>query len=100
MKILHLNLKKEYFDAIKSGEKKYEYREYNEYWKKRLGMRHYEEVHFKCGYPKKDDHEKIIVKKYAGYVVKEIKHKHFGNDGEDDNPIKVYAIFTSGWDSY
>lgn len=36
MKILHLTLKKKWFDMILSGEKKEEYREFKEYWKKRL----------------------------------------------------------------
>ncbi|WP_368859293.1 ASCH domain-containing protein, partial [uncultured Fusobacterium sp.] len=29
---LHLNLKKEYFDEIKKGTKKIEYRSKNQYW--------------------------------------------------------------------
>lgn len=36
MKILHLTLKKQWFDMIKSGEKKEEYREVKEYWIIRL----------------------------------------------------------------
>jgi hypothetical protein len=36
MKVLHLTLKKKWFDMIASGEKKEEYREYNHYWVKRL----------------------------------------------------------------
>ena len=96
MKVLHLNLKKEYFDAIKSGEKEFEYREYNKYWTKRLCQVHYDEVHFKCGYPKKDDHEKIIIRKYVGYVLRDIRHKHFGNENLSDPQIKVFAIYTSG----
>jgi hypothetical protein len=35
-KILHLNLFKKWFDEIKSGEKKEEYRDKKEYWTKRL----------------------------------------------------------------
>lgn len=37
MKILHLNLKKKWFDMILSGEKKEEYRAFKPYWNKRLG---------------------------------------------------------------
>lgn len=40
MKILHLTLKKKWFDMIASGEKKEEYREIKPYWEKR----------FICGY--------------------------------------------------
>src|SRR6478609_2178429 len=36
MKILHLTLKKKWFDMIASGEKKEEYRELKPYWAKRL----------------------------------------------------------------
>ena len=32
MKTLALSLKKQWFDMIKSGEKKEEYREFNEFW--------------------------------------------------------------------
>lgn len=36
MRILHLPLKKEWYEMIESGEKREEYRERSEYWKKRL----------------------------------------------------------------
>lgn len=36
MKVLHLTLKKKWFDMIASGEKKEEYREIKEYWVNRL----------------------------------------------------------------
>lgn len=36
MKILHLTLKKKWFDMIASGEKKEEYRQDKIYWKRRL----------------------------------------------------------------
>lgn len=35
--ILHLNLKKEWFDLIASGQKKEEYREIKPFWNKRFG---------------------------------------------------------------
>jgi hypothetical protein len=35
-KVLHLNLKRKWFNMIKSGEKKEEYRELTNYWFKRL----------------------------------------------------------------
>ena len=54
-KILHLTLKKEYFDQIKGGEKTSEYRLYKPYWVKRLmnkdgTFRHYDLIHFRNGY--------------------------------------------------
>jgi len=36
MRILHLTLKKQWFDMILSGEKKAEYREVKDYWARRL----------------------------------------------------------------
>lgn len=96
-KILHLNLKKEYFEDIKNGNKLFEFREYNEYWTKRLENKEYDEVHFKLGYPKKDDEEKIIIRKYLGYEFRDIRHKHFGNDNPSCKQIKVFAIFTNGF---
>lgn len=39
MKILHLTLKKKWFDMIASGEKKEEYREIKPYWFRRLVLK-------------------------------------------------------------
>ena len=64
MKILHLTLKKKWFDMIASGEKKEEYREYKHYWSRRLWTRDefigldggyfnkYDIVRFRNGYAK------------------------------------------------
>lgn len=52
MKILHLTLKKKWFDMIASGEKKEEYREIKDYWTKRLDGRDYDVVYFRNGYAK------------------------------------------------
>lgn len=77
--MLVFNLKKEWFDKIKSGEKTHEYREYKPYWKNRLEkcigadfsatrLRHgniivIEYPHFisfVCGYAKKEDKTKSL----------------------------------------
>jgi len=60
MKILHLTLKKKWFDMILSGEKKEEYREPKQYWISRLfdeGLLFYDHkefdiIRFKNGYQK------------------------------------------------
>lgn len=61
MKVLHLVLKRKWFDMIASGEKKEEYREHKMYWKKRLvkdGYWHsqvckdFDIVRFRNGYAK------------------------------------------------
>jgi len=52
MKILHLTLKKKWFDMIASGEKKEEYREIKVYWAKRL-LKNYDAILFRNGYGEK-----------------------------------------------
>lgn len=47
MKILHLTLKKEWFDMVASGEKPEEYREIKPYWQSRLEGKHYDAVQFR-----------------------------------------------------
>lgn len=66
MKVLHLTLKKRWFDMIASGEKKEEYREIKMYWATRLqggfpstfgidrsvsaDFKEYDYIHFRDGY--------------------------------------------------
>lgn len=55
MKILHLTVKKKWFDLIASGEKTVEYREIKPYWVKRLldseiKPKHFDIVRFRNGY--------------------------------------------------
>jgi len=54
MKILHLTLKRKWFDLIASGKKTMEYRENKPYWQKRLlnggDPKHFDIVRFKNGY--------------------------------------------------
>lgn len=86
MKILTLNLNKEYFDEILSGNKKEEYREVKEYWTKRLKQK-YDRIVIKCGYPKSEDISKEIWFEWNGFIKKKINHKHFGS-----KEVEVYAI--------
>lgn len=82
--MLTFNLKKQWFDKIKSGEKTHEYRECKLYWQKRIivqrGLFYYLnnncfvsvtkegkltdnlnlDCEFVCGYAKKDDKEKRL----------------------------------------
>ena len=51
MGTLNLTLKKKWFDMILSGEKKEEYREIKQYWRKRLNKRH-DYIKFTNGYGK------------------------------------------------
>lgn len=71
--MLTFNLKKEWFEKIKSGEKTHEYRIDNDYWATRiLNYIDYCNEHgkpmticFKCGYPKSDEKDKIL---YANVI--------------------------------
>lgn len=65
MKRLTLPLKKQWFDMIKSGEKKEEYRSISDYWRKRLidksgNFKRFDIVTFTCGYPSKYDIGRFI----------------------------------------
>ena len=87
MKTLYLPLKAEYFDEIKSGEKKYEYRRVNKFWRKRLSGRNFAKIVLMKGYPKKDDKSRRIERPWRGHHLEIITHKHFG-----DKPVEVFAI--------
>lgn len=52
MIILDLVMKGYWYDKIKIGHKKCEYREIKEYWKKRLFSKPYTHVRFRRGYSK------------------------------------------------
>ena len=87
MATLTLALKAQYFDEIKAGTKKFEYRKITEYWKKRLVERKYDTIVFTKGYPKRDDLSRRIEFPYRGYEVHTITHEFFGNV-----PALVFAI--------
>lgn len=84
---LQLAVNGEYFDQMKSGEKKFEYRLQSDYWRKRLVNREYDRLIITRGYPKRDDQSKRINIPYCGYELQSITHKHFGPD-----PVNVFAI--------
>lgn len=69
--MLTFNVKKEWFDKIKSGEKTHEYRVVKDYWFKRLFLYSYIQARqtmiplhskciFCCGYPSKQDLQKRL----------------------------------------
>lgn len=53
MKVLHLNLHREFFAQIAAGTKRVEYRRRTPYWRSRLEGRHYDAVQFRNGYATK-----------------------------------------------
>lgn len=70
MKTLTISLKRQWFDMIKSGEKKEEYRDNSEYWQRRLyrsmdandaEFKQFDRLVFTLGYPKSGDKERRLV---------------------------------------
>ena len=86
-KALILNLKGEYFDQIKAGEKTEEYRLVKPYWTNRLEGKEYDKVIVLRGYPPAGAVKRRLDFPWRGYEIKTIVHPHFGNE-----PVKVYAI--------
>lgn len=88
---LFLHVKGEYFDQIKSGEKKEEYRLVCPYWIARLVDRKcpYDGIHIFRGYPRNDswNPDNFQHFPYKGYEIKMIKHPHFG-----DHLVQAFAI--------
>jgi hypothetical protein len=83
MRTLTLIVKGEYYDQIKSGEKKHEYRIIKPYWIKRIDGREYDQIIVKHGY----SNCRTLVRPWKGYTIEIIKHKLFGVD-----EVQVYAI--------
>ena len=80
VKILHLTLKKEWFDLIASGKKKFEYREIKLYWTNRLfkkehpnRLRNYDYIVFRNGY--RVDSPRLNVE-YLGLSIKKFNGKN------------------------
>ena len=51
-KVLHLVLKRKYFERIYNGTKKTEYRDFTPYWQKRIEGKHYTHIKFQLAYTK------------------------------------------------
>ena len=86
-RVLHLAMKGQYFDEIRSGEKPEEFRLCTPFWAKRLEGRDYDEIQLTRGYPAKGDVERHMTRPWRGWQRKTITHPHFGPD-----PVEVYAI--------
>jgi hypothetical protein len=92
-RILHLTIKKKWFDLIASGEKNIEYREAKPYWDKRLcqdnGLtKTFDEVHFKNGYNKKCPFMRIV---FSGIIYTSLNF-HKPTQGEKLKTRRFYAI--------
>lgn len=89
--ILHLHVKTEYFNAIKSGEKTREYRLAKPYWEKRLEVPFLEYSGVIIYNAYKPGSENRLEFPWRGWTKETRTHKHFGAD-----PVEVYAIHLAG----
>lgn len=78
-----MTIKREFFDQIKAGKKKEEYRLRTEYWTDRL-KKNYLFICFRAGY---DKNSPILYVEYLGKKKKMIKHPFFG-----DKSVPVFEI--------
>ncbi len=85
--LLHLPLKREFFEAIREGSKVEEYRLFNDYWKKRLEGREYSGIVLTLGYPPAGDDSRRLRRPWQAYTIKTITHPLFGAE-----PVRVFAI--------
>jgi hypothetical protein len=85
---LFLHVKEKYFNQIKSGEKKEEYRLVKPYWTERLN-RNYDGIYIFKGYPKKDSWSKdnFLRFPWRRFEIRMIKHEEFG-----EHPVQVFVI--------
>jgi len=96
MKILHLTLKKQWFDMILSGEKKEEYREIKPYWSNRFiggetDFNQWDVICFKNGYKK--DSPKFFIN-LEGIDIGFGKQKWGGNPDRHQYILSLGPIIT------
>lgn len=85
---LILPLKRKWFEAIKAGTKREEYRLDNEYWQRRLTGKTFDRIILTLGYPKRDDHARRIVLPWRGYRKITIASEEWNNELR-----QVFAIY-------
>jgi hypothetical protein len=84
---LFLPMRREYFEQVKAGTKKDEYRLVNNYWRNRIEGKTFDRVILTLGYPRSDDNDRRFVLPYRGYVIMQITHPYFGTE-----PVNVFAF--------
>lgn len=87
MPILHLPLKRVYFEQIQRGVKPLEFRLCTPHWEKRLQGRTYDGIVLTLGYPAAHDQSRRLYRQWRGATIQTIEHPHFGT-----LPMQVYAI--------
>jgi len=89
---LTIPLKAGYFNAIKAGEKREEFRLRTPYWRRRLErMQPGDMLVLTLGYPDRSDANKRLTLPWRGMRETTITHPHFGPD-----PVEVFAIDVQG----
>lgn len=90
--VLTIPVKGVYFDQIRDGTKRDEYRLVNDYWRKRLEGRSYDSVVLTRGYPKAGgiEGQTRITRHWRGFRQQLLTHEHFGPD-----QVQVFAIDVS-----
>ena len=86
-RVLTLRLKRKWWEQIRDGVKTVELRLANEYWRKRLVGRSYDEIHLWCGYPPGTDISKLLIRKWELVAKESIIHEEFGSE-----PVEVFVI--------
>lgn len=81
---LFIIIKRKYFDQIKDGTKKEEFRKVTDYWTNRLKGKTYKYIIFQAGYS--STNPRLLVE-YKGLLQRTIKHEFFGSE-----PVEVFAI--------
>lgn len=87
MAILHLPLKRIWYEQILSGEKIEEFRLVSPYWTRRLEGSQFDGIVLTLGYPPREDSSRRIERPWRGMRRTMITHPHFGPDA-----VEVFAI--------
>ncbi len=86
-RILTLHLCRKWWEQIRDGAKKNEYRLCSPRNATLLERRGYDEVHLWLGYPAKTETDKRLIRKFCVVTRTTITHEHFGPD-----PVEVFDI--------
>lgn len=86
MNVLSLYVRREYFDAIRRGEKTVEYRLVQR-WQNRVEGHTFTHVEICWGYPKRADDDRRLLFPWTSAPRQMIAHPEFGPE-----PVEVYAI--------
>lgn len=92
MRVLHLILKKRWFDMIASGEKLEEYREIKPFWDARFKEKDFDVIQLRNGYAK---HAPIMIVDFLGMEIGRGKKKWGGGGDKDLYVLRLGKILSS-----